>query len=85
MRAERFRIVLDRSDLGGHAVLVALEVDDAVTTLYAAALVADGDATVVVATGLLGQGLEERLLGLGARDLGEIRRPSANAYRRWSA
>ena len=61
------RIVLDRGNLGGHAVLVALEVDHAVTTLHAAALVA-----VVVTTGLLGQGLEKRLLGLGAGDLGEI-------------
>lgn len=31
------RIVLDRGNLGGHAVLVALEVDHAVTTLHAAA------------------------------------------------
>ena len=66
------RIVLDRGNLGGNAVLVALEVDHAVTTLHAAALVAGGDAAVVVTTGLLGQGLEKRLLGLGAGDLGEI-------------
>mgnify|MGYP006891887362 FL=1 len=66
------RIVLDRGNLGGHAVLVALEVDHAVTTLHAAALVAGGDAAVVVTTGLLGQGLEKGLLGLGAGDLGEV-------------
>ena len=47
------RVVLDGSDLCRHAVLVALEVDDAVTTLHAAALVTDGDVTVVVATRLL--------------------------------
>ena len=66
------RIVLDAGNLGRDAVLVALEVDHAVTTLHAAALVARGDAAVVVTTGLLGQGLEKRLLGLGAGDLGEV-------------
>ena len=57
---DRVRIVLDRGNLGGHAVLVALEVDHAVTTLPAAALVAGCDAAVVVTTGLRGQGLEKR-------------------------
>ena len=66
-------VVLDRGDLGRHAVLVALEVDDAVLTLVAAALVAGGHAALVVAAGLLGQGLEQRLLGLVGRDLGEVR------------
>ena len=67
------RVVLDGSNLGGHAILATLEVDNAVTTLVAAALVTGGHATVVVATGLLRQRLEKRLLGLVRRDLGEVR------------
>ena len=67
------RVVLDGSDLGGDAVLVALEVDDTVTTLHAAALMTGGDATLVVATGLLRQRRKQRLLGLRAGDFGEIR------------
>jgi hypothetical protein len=66
------RVVLDGGDLGGHAVLDALEVDEAVLTLVAATAVAGGLATVDVATtGLLG-GREERLLGRRLRDLREI-------------
>ena len=49
MRAVRFGIVLDRRDLGRDADLVALEVDDAVALLVAAAAEARGDAAVVVA------------------------------------
>ena len=65
-------VVLDGSDLGGHAVLVALEVDDTVTTLVAAALMTGGDATVVVAACLLRQRRKERLLGLVRGDLGKV-------------
>ena len=53
------RIVLDGSHLGRHAVLVALEVDDAVAALVAAALMAGGDAPVVVAPSLLRQRREQ--------------------------
>ena len=67
------RVVLDGSDLGRHAVLVALEVDHAVLALHAATLVAHGDATGVVTTGLDRQRLEKGLLGRGAGDLGEVR------------
>ena len=42
-------VVLDRLDGGGDAVLVALEVDDAVELLVAAAAVLGGDDAVVVA------------------------------------
>ena len=49
----RFGIVLDRGDLGGNAVLVALEIDDAVLAARAAALVADGDLALHVAAGVL--------------------------------
>ena len=66
-------VVLDGSDLGRHTVLVALEVDDAVLTLVAATLVTGGDAAEVVAAGLLGQRLEQRLLRLVSGDLGEVR------------
>ena len=56
------RIVLDRGNLGRHAVLVALEVDATILTLVAAALVTDGDVAMIVTASLLGQGLEKRLL-----------------------
>src|SRR5581483_3770446 len=46
-------VVLDRGHLRGDAVLLALEVDDAVAALVPAALVARGDAAVRVATALL--------------------------------
>jgi hypothetical protein len=45
------RVVFDAFDPGGNAVLVAPEVDHAVVLLVAAALVANGDMAVVVATG----------------------------------
>ena len=67
------RIVLNRGNLGGHAVLVALEVDATILTLVAAALVTDGDVAMIVTASLLGQGLEKRLLGSGAGDLGKVR------------
>ena len=47
------RVVLEPLDLGRNAVLVALEVDQAVVLLVAAALMARGDAAVVVAAGAL--------------------------------
>jgi hypothetical protein len=43
------RVVLDALDRAGNAVLVALEVDDAVALLVTATLMTRGDATVVVA------------------------------------
>jgi len=43
------RVVLDRRDLGRHAVLVAVEVDDPVRPLVASAAVAGGLAAVAVA------------------------------------
>ena len=47
------RVVLDVRDLGGHAVLVPLEVDHAVAVLVPAAVVARRDAAVDVAPGLV--------------------------------
>ena len=67
------RVVLDRGDLGRHAVLATLEVDDAILALVATALVTGRHAAVVVAASLLGQRLEQRLLRLVRRDLGEVR------------
>ena len=67
------RDVLDGSDLRGHAVLLALEVDDAVAALVAAALVPRRDAAVVVAARLVRQRRKQGLLRLVRRDLGEVR------------
>ena len=67
-------IVFDLSHLGGHAVLVpATEVDEAVLALVSAAAVAAGDAAIGVASAGLAQLANQRLLGLGARDFGEVR------------
>src|SRR5262249_3041053 len=63
------RVVLDRRDLRRHAVLAALEVDDAVAALVAAALVARGDPAVRVAAALLRERSEQALLRLRLRDL----------------
>src|SRR5690606_15256213 len=66
-------VVLDVSDLRGHAVLVvATEVDDAVGTLVPAALVTRRDPTGVVTTTGLAQRADQRLLRLRARDLDEV-------------
>jgi len=61
------RIVFDAGDRADDAVLVALEVDDAVLLLVASALMAGGDAAVVVAAAFLvelgKQALLRRALG----------------------
>ena len=57
-------VVLETENLCGHLGLVALEVDNAVLLAVAAALVADGDAAVAVAAGVLLEDLDEGLLGL---------------------
>ena len=63
------RVVLDRCDLGRDAVLAALEVDAPVAALGAAAAVAAGDPAVRVAPAGRRLALDERLLGLRARQL----------------
>src|SRR5579864_3108045 len=75
-------VVLDGGDLRRHAVLLALEVDDAVAALVTAALVTRRDAAVVVAAALLRHRLEQALLGLGLRDLLERRDRHEAAARR---
>src|SRR4029453_17239547 len=65
-------VVLDRRDLGRHAVLVATEVDQAVLLLVTATAVARRHAPVRVATTGARLGLGERLLGLVAGDLREV-------------
>ena len=67
------RVVLDRREPGGHAELVALEVDPAVVLLLAAAAMADGDPAGVVPAGAALLRLEERLVRLVGRDLLERR------------
>ena len=57
-------VVLQTEDLRGDVQLVALEVDHAVLLAVAAALVADGDAAVAVAAGVLLENLYQGLLGL---------------------
>ena len=63
------RVVLDRRDLRGNAVLVALEVDDAVLLLVAAADEARGDPALAVAAAGLRLALGQRLL---RRRLGDV-------------
>src|SRR5206468_6750665 len=82
------RVVLDRRDLGRHAVLPALEVDDAVAALVTAALVARGDPAVRVAAAVLRERREQALLRLGLRDLlegGDGHEATAGARRLVSA
>ena len=66
------RVVLDRRDLGGHAVLGPLEVDLAVLALGAAAAMARGDATVGVAASGALLALGQLLVRLRGRDLGAV-------------
>ena len=66
------RVVLDGRDLGRHAVLVPLEVDDAVLLLVAATTVTGGLAAVVVAATGAVLGRQQRLLGRRRGDLGEV-------------
>ena len=62
-------IVLDALDRCGDAVLIALEIDDAVLALVAAADVADRDPAGVVSAAGLALILEEGALRLVAREL----------------
>ena len=55
-------IVLDALHGGGHLGLQTLEVDHTILPLVSAALVADGDVTIAVATGMLLQGLNQATL-----------------------
>src|SRR5207302_3124187 len=61
-----------RGDLGRDPVLVPPEVDDPVLLLVAPADVAGGEPAVDVAAPGRRLGLEERLLRLVGRDLGEV-------------
>ena len=83
MPAVAVGVVLDGRDRGRHAVLVPLEVDDAVALLVAATAVAGGLATVVVAAagaGLLGRAASARAWSLVISEKSETvwnRRPGA--------
>src|SRR5262249_16254318 len=78
--------VLDAEHVGPDAVLAALEVDDAVHPLVAAAAEPGRDDALVVAPALLGLGLQERLLRpvlLAVGQVGEVAdRPLAAPRRR---
>src|SRR5699024_12600296 len=58
------RIVFDRCDLSRDPILVALEIDDTVVTLVPSALMASGDASVVVSSALALQRYDQRFLRL---------------------
>ena len=62
------RIVLQSLDGSGHIGLLTLEVDDTILGAVAAALMADGDTTGVVAAAVLLHGLQQAALG---SDLGQ--------------
>ena len=66
MRAERLGSYSIVATLAGTPSLLRLKSMTTVLTLHAAALMAGGDATAVVAASLLAQRLEQRLLGLSA-------------------
>ena len=72
MRRVAIGVVLDGGNLGGHAVLVALEVNDAVALLVTAAAMARRLLAVVVAPTRLGLGREQRLLRPRLGDVGEV-------------
>ena len=58
-------VILQAQDGRGDVHLVALEVDDAVLLPVASAVVADGDAAVAVAAGMLLLRLDQAAFGLG--------------------
>ena len=58
-------VVLQAQDGSGHVQLVALEVDDAVLALVAAAAMADGDAAIAVAAAVLFDGGDQAAFGSG--------------------
>src|SRR5437868_1127003 len=64
------RVVLEALDLRGDAVLGAPEVDDSQVVLVAAALVAHGDAAVIVAATAATLRLDQRPVGLALVQLG---------------
>src|SRR3546814_13375070 len=59
------RIVFNALNLGGDAILVALEVDQTIVLLLTAALVARGDAAVIVATARARLLFEQRTVEIG--------------------
>src|SRR5579871_538260 len=65
-------VVFDRGDGRGHAVLIALEIDDAVALLVPATAVTGGLAAIAVAAARAGLGREQRFLGPVLGDLAEV-------------
>jgi hypothetical protein len=66
-------IVLDGSHAAGNTDFVTLEVDDTVAALVTATTATDGDATAVVAAGLLGTAVKLALFWATACHLREVR------------
>ena len=66
------RVVVNRGHLGGHPVLVATEVDDAIEPFVAAAAVAAGDHAAVVAALVAVLGDHQPPFPVLARDLAEV-------------
>ena len=75
-------IVFDSDHFGGHIVLVPLEVDHPILPLVPAATVSGGNLSAVVASALFLQRFEERLLGFGLRNLGELVDRAVSSSRR---
>jgi hypothetical protein len=76
------RIVFDRGDRRFHAMLAALEIDDADLLLVTAADATGGDPAIhIAATGLLAD-FHKRLLGLGLRNIAEVRDSDVSRRRR---
>src|SRR5262249_37767125 len=73
------RVVLDRRDAGGQAVLVALEVEDAVHPLVPAAAMAPRQVAVVVPAAGATDREQQALLRRRARDLGVVEDVAATA------
>ena len=74
-------VVLDGSHASGDAILVALEVDQAVAALVPAPTVTTGDAPTIVAPTRLLERPQQRLLGGGAGDLGIVQDAAVAASR----
>src|SRR5262249_10072906 len=65
-------VVLDGEHLGPHAVLLALEVDDAIALLVPAAAEPAADDALVVPAARLRLGTKQRLLGLVGLGIGAV-------------
>ena len=84
MKAVRFGSYSSRSTVAGTSNLRALEIDDAVAPLVAAAAPAHGDAAGVVAAALAAQALGQRLDRLALAQLAAVDDDELALRRAWS-